>query len=149
LRIPVSSIFSASAKFPNFIQVAPSLQYSAASTSGIVFIRAICAAPDDDRLRLVYADWLEEHGDGVRAEFIRLQCALESADRFAPGRRPLLWREIAYVPQSAMSSLDPVYTVGDQNRRIYFYISPVSAKVWVLDSHVAGAAAAAAGKSAA
>src|SRR5579872_4375255 len=28
--------------------------------------------------------------------------------------RPLLWREIAYVPQSAMSSLDPVYTVGSQ-----------------------------------
>jgi len=28
--------------------------------------------------------------------------------------RPLLWREIAYVPQSAMSSLDPVYTVGTQ-----------------------------------
>lgn len=28
--------------------------------------------------------------------------------------RPLLWREIAYVPQSAMSSLDPVYTVGNQ-----------------------------------
>jgi peptide/nickel transport system ATP-binding protein len=28
--------------------------------------------------------------------------------------RPLLWRDIAYVPQSAMSSLDPVYTVGDQ-----------------------------------
>jgi len=28
--------------------------------------------------------------------------------------RPLLWREIAYVPQSAMSSLDPVYTVGWQ-----------------------------------
>ncbi|MGE0579113.1 ABC transporter ATP-binding protein [Reyranella sp.] len=28
--------------------------------------------------------------------------------------RPLLWRDIAYVPQSAMSSLDPVYTVGAQ-----------------------------------
>jgi peptide/nickel transport system ATP-binding protein len=28
--------------------------------------------------------------------------------------RRLLWREIAYVPQSAMSSLDPVYTVGAQ-----------------------------------
>ena len=28
--------------------------------------------------------------------------------------RPLLWRDIAYVPQSAMSSLDPVYRVGDQ-----------------------------------
>ena len=32
----------------------------------------------------------------------------------AANTRPLLWREIAYVPQSAMSSLDPVYTVGDQ-----------------------------------
>jgi peptide/nickel transport system ATP-binding protein len=32
----------------------------------------------------------------------------------ATNTRPLLWREIAYVPQSAMSSLDPVYTVGDQ-----------------------------------
>jgi peptide/nickel transport system ATP-binding protein len=28
--------------------------------------------------------------------------------------KPLLWRDIAYVPQSAMSPLDPVYTVGDQ-----------------------------------
>jgi peptide/nickel transport system ATP-binding protein len=28
--------------------------------------------------------------------------------------RKLLWRDIAYVPQSAMSSLDPVYTVGAQ-----------------------------------
>jgi len=32
----------------------------------------------------------------------------------ASNTRPLLWRDIAYVPQSAMSSLDPVYTVGAQ-----------------------------------
>ena len=32
-------------------------------------------------------------------------------------RRPLLWREIAYVPQSAMSSLDPVYTRRRADRR--------------------------------
>src|SRR5205814_3269993 len=32
----------------------------------------------------------------------------------ATNTRPLLWREMAYVPQSAMSSLDPVYTVGAQ-----------------------------------
>ena len=36
------------------------------------------------------------------------------------------------------------YTVRDQDRRIYFYISPISAKVWVVDSHLAGAAVAAA-----
>jgi peptide/nickel transport system ATP-binding protein len=32
----------------------------------------------------------------------------------AAATRKLLWRDIAYVPQSAMSSLDPVYTVGAQ-----------------------------------
>jgi hypothetical protein len=34
------------------------------------------------------------------------------------------------------------YTVRDRDRQIYFYISPVSAKVWVLESHLASAAAA-------
>jgi hypothetical protein len=36
------------------------------------------------------------------------------------------------------------YTVRDQDCQIYFYISPVTAKVWVLDSHQASAAAIAA-----
>src|SRR4051794_25062384 len=40
------------------------------------FLTAICRSPDDDAPRLVYADWLEEHGDPERAEFIRVQCAL-------------------------------------------------------------------------
>ena len=43
------------------------------------------------------------------------QVALQGqGDRRETTTRPLLWREIAYVPQSAMSSLDPVYTVGAQ-----------------------------------
>lgn len=37
------------------------------------FLAAIHAAPDDDAPRLVYSDWLEEHGQPERAEFIRLQ----------------------------------------------------------------------------
>src|SRR5215217_5840813 len=37
-------------------------------------LAAIRAAPDDDAPRLVYADWLDEHGQPERAEFIRLQC---------------------------------------------------------------------------
>src|SRR3954454_19585646 len=41
------------------------------------FLAAICRSPDDDAPRLVYADWLEEHGDPERAEFIRVQCELE------------------------------------------------------------------------
>ena len=41
------------------------------------FLQSIIAAPDDDAPRLVYADWLEEHGgEPERAEFIRVQCEL-------------------------------------------------------------------------
>jgi uncharacterized protein (TIGR02996 family) len=35
-------------------------------------LRAIIENPADDAPRLVYADWLDEHGDPDRAEFIRL-----------------------------------------------------------------------------
>jgi uncharacterized protein (TIGR02996 family) len=31
---------------------------------------------DDDTPRLVYADWLEEHGQPAKAEFLRLECRL-------------------------------------------------------------------------
>jgi uncharacterized protein (TIGR02996 family) len=38
-------------------------------------LAAIRANPDEDTPRLVYADWLQEHSQPERAEFIRLQCA--------------------------------------------------------------------------
>jgi uncharacterized protein (TIGR02996 family) len=41
--------------------------------------QAILDNPDDDHLRLVYADWLDDHGDSARAEFIRVQIALADA----------------------------------------------------------------------
>lgn len=40
------------------------------------FIAAICAQPEDDTTRLVFADWLEESGELERAEFIRVQCKI-------------------------------------------------------------------------
>jgi uncharacterized protein (TIGR02996 family) len=50
------------------------------------FIKAIRASPDDDCIRLIYADWLEERGDPP-GEFIRVQVALahlaEDEDRWA------------------------------------------------------------------
>lgn len=45
-------------------------------TDADAFLAAIVAAPGEDLPRLVYADWLDEHGDPDRAEFIRLQIAL-------------------------------------------------------------------------
>src|SRR5436309_12097359 len=44
------------------------------------FLRDIIEHPDDDVPRLVYAEWLDEHGDPARAEFIRLQCRLDRED---------------------------------------------------------------------
>jgi uncharacterized protein (TIGR02996 family) len=53
-------------------------------------LAAVCADPDDDTPRLVYADWLEEHGDErwrARAAFIREQVRV-AAGQPAPDRPP-------------------------------------------------------------
>ena len=41
-------------------------------------LAAVIARPEDDLPRLVFADWLEEHGESDRAAFIRAQIAAES-----------------------------------------------------------------------
>ncbi len=41
-------------------------------------LTAVVDSPADDLPRLVAADWLDDRGDPERAEFIRLQCAVES-----------------------------------------------------------------------
>jgi len=48
---------------------------------------AVCMYPDDDTPRLVAADWLDEHGDGLYARFIREQIAAARGpwcERFCP-----------------------------------------------------------------
>ncbi len=45
------------------------------------FLRAILAEPDKDLPRLIYADWLDERGEGERAALIRVQCELASLPR--------------------------------------------------------------------
>jgi uncharacterized protein (TIGR02996 family) len=59
-------------------------------THADAFLDTILKDPDDDTPRLVYADWLEEHGGpagAARAEFIRVQC------RLAAGRLPVAVRQ--------------------------------------------------------
>jgi uncharacterized protein (TIGR02996 family) len=51
------------------------------------FLRLIAERPADDGPRLLYADWLAEHGDPDRADFIRMQCALAQLPR-SDQRRP-------------------------------------------------------------
>jgi uncharacterized protein (TIGR02996 family) len=57
------------------------------------FLEAILAEPDDDAHRLVYADWLDEHGDADRAEFIRLQVEAARLPVWSARRRELAGRE--------------------------------------------------------
>src|SRR5262245_7712488 len=49
----------------------------AAPTLGVTeaLLRDARANPENDAPRLILADWLDEHGEHDRAEFIRLQCA--------------------------------------------------------------------------
>jgi uncharacterized protein (TIGR02996 family) len=60
------------------------------------FLDAIFDNPDDDLPRLVYADWLEEHGEGTYAEFIRLQCAVARLPWNGPEATEL-WKRISPV----------------------------------------------------
>lgn len=45
-----------------------------------ILMAAILAAPEDDAPRLVYADWLDEHGEPDRAAFIRSSIIWENID---------------------------------------------------------------------
>jgi uncharacterized protein (TIGR02996 family) len=67
-------------------------------TEAETLLQAILADPDDDGVRLVYADWLEEHGDLKRADFTRTQIRL------------------AQVPEH-----DPFYQEVEEQRRRFIY----------------------------
>jgi uncharacterized protein (TIGR02996 family) len=61
-------------------------------------LRAVIERPHDQAARLVYADWLEEHGD-PRAEFLRLEVELCEMPERHPNRAQVrerlksLWQE--------------------------------------------------------
>lgn len=56
-------------------------------------LAAVCQFPDDDTPRLVLADWLDDHEQHERAEFIRVQCELAWLRGNATRRAELVARE--------------------------------------------------------
>lgn len=48
---------------------------------------AVVANPDDDTPRLIFADWLDEHGQPDRAAFIRMQIDAARAEPWSPAAR--------------------------------------------------------------
>jgi uncharacterized protein (TIGR02996 family) len=73
------------------------------------FVRAIVENPDDDGVRLVFADWLEDVGETDRSSFIRVQCRIHQllavAERWArtPGNRPGGTREDGAAAGAALA----------------------------------------------
>src|SRR5438046_2179086 len=63
------------------------------STIEQAFFDRIRDEPSDDAPRLIYADWLDENGQPERAEFIRIQCALDRLPDDDPSRPELRERE--------------------------------------------------------
>jgi uncharacterized protein (TIGR02996 family) len=63
------------------------------------FLEAIGTDPDDDTPRLVCADWLEDHGQAERAEFIRVQIELARLPEDEPRRQELEAREQALLKE--------------------------------------------------
>jgi uncharacterized protein (TIGR02996 family) len=76
-------------------------------TSGDALLQAICANPADDAPRLVYADWLDEHDQPDRAEFIRVQC--EWARLADPG-----WRR----SDDVLDEIDPPVRLAARRRAL-------------------------------
>lgn len=88
------------------------------TTHDEAFLEAIREHPNDDAPRLIYADWLEEHGGragAARAEFIRIQCERERV----PFRSPR-W----YALDSHASALQEEYEsdwLGPHGKRLQNY----------------------------
>jgi uncharacterized protein (TIGR02996 family) len=83
-------------------------------TDDPALIQAILDDPDDDGVRLVYADWLEEHGQPERGEFIRVQCELARRGEDDPRRNQLLQREDALLRRDRDEWLAPLRAVLDR-----------------------------------
>jgi uncharacterized protein (TIGR02996 family) len=63
------------------------------------FLEALKATPADDTARLVYADWLDEHGRAQEAEYMRLTTALAHAEQDYATDQPAVRRLLTIAEQ--------------------------------------------------
>src|SRR5262245_31666860 len=101
------------------------------------FLSAILESPDDDAPRLVYADWLDEHGDPDRATFIRVQIELARLPEFDPQRPRLRWAERQLRNAAGEAWLPPVPDLGRPTFRRGF-VEAVEMGPWQFLTSAAG-----------
>jgi uncharacterized protein (TIGR02996 family) len=106
----------------------------ARDTERAAFMTAIVATPDDDTARLVFADWLDEHGESARAEFIRLGCQHARLDEDNPQWWPLKHRLDALEQKHSEEweqDLPPWARKGVSFRRGFVSGIVTSATLWI------------------
>ena len=99
------------------------------------FIKAIARAPDDDSVRMVYADWLDEHGDPNRAEFIRIQCGLAQRKVWKEPTEEPTAKRLKWLQDRQRGLLEKMRTFkeGEQPRIREFATTPELAAILAAD----------------
>lgn len=69
------------------------------------FLDTIIADPHNDTLKLVYAEWLEEHDKADLAEIIRLECEYATLPNRQWKRRQDVWRRLRVLRDREFSNL--------------------------------------------
>ncbi|MCE9562484.1 MAG: ribosomal protein L7/L12 [Planctomycetes bacterium] len=90
------------------------------------FLKALKANPADDTVRLVYADWLDEHNEPAKAEYLRLVAVLTHTCEESTRERPEVGRLLSLtelLPQewrqeSASRFMLVFYSHGDMTQKI-------------------------------
>src|SRR5688572_23664134 len=71
-------------------------------------LQAIIENPDNVALRLVFADWLLDHGEFERAEFIRVQIELAKLPKVGNRRPGLEQRETELLARNESEWVKPI-----------------------------------------
>lgn len=97
------------------------------------FLRAICDNPADDTARLVFADWLADHGDPDRGDFIRIEVELarrDPEDEAAERRRPVLFaRHAALLKANRQRWTEPFVPAASDVRFSRGFVTELEAPI--------------------
>jgi uncharacterized protein (TIGR02996 family) len=90
------------------------------------FLADILSQPDDLTPRLVYADWLDEHGQSERAEFIRVQIELTQVEEHSSRWRQLSAREYKLIKAHKKAWGEPFRGLAPHYRFYRGFVEQVS-----------------------
>src|SRR5262245_29511875 len=99
------------------------------------FLEDVVAHPDDDAPRLIYADWLDDHGrseaDRDQAAFIRVQCRLARLGEDDPQREGLLEQEASLLRKHRRLWEADLPARGCEFRRGFVAALTLEAELWL------------------